>query len=81
MQSEIKIAHVDSFSTRVRLHPDKGLITTLSIEVKMTPPDIARILNMQKQGAPITIIIGSDQLLFDLDIKSSATPVLGKEGD
>jgi hypothetical protein len=76
MFSEIKIARVESFTTRVKLHPEKGLITILAIETKMAPADIARLLNMQKQGPPISIIIGSDQLLFDLEITSSAVPAV-----
>lgn len=79
MQSEIKIDHLDSISIKVRLHPVSGQITTLSIEAKMSPSDIARLLNMQKQGAPISVVIGTDQFLLDLDIKPAAIQVPGDE--
>lgn len=71
MHSEIKINEVKNIITKVRLEREGSLITTLSIEAKLQPADIARLLNMQKQGAPIIVIIGSEQLMFDLDISPS----------
>ena len=81
MHSEIKISEVKSIITKVRLNPEGSLITTLSIEAKLQPADIARLLNMQKQGAPITVSIGSDQLMFDLDITPSKPQIYSAEGE
>lgn len=67
MKLEIKTA-INELTTKVKRSSSGGLITNLSIDLRLQPADIARILNMQKQDAPLYIIIGSEQLLFDLDI-------------
>lgn len=71
MKSEVTITDIRSITTKVKLYPEQGLITTLSIDAHLQPADIARILNMQKQGAPLNMTIGSEQLMFDLDIAVS----------
>jgi len=81
MHSIITISQVLNITTKVRLARDQGLSTTLSIEAKLQPADIARLLNMQKQEAPITVSIGSDQLMFDLDITPSKPQIYSAEGE
>ena len=68
MKLEIK-AGINELTTKVKRSGNGGIITNLSLDLRLQPADIARILNMQKQDAPLYIIIGSEQLMFDLDIK------------
>ena len=69
IQAQVTIDHVDELSTRVKRDNNGTLITTLLIDAKIQPSEIARILNMVKQGAPLTITIGSDQLMMDLQMQ------------
>ena len=50
---------------------DKGMVTVLKVATKLQPGEVARILNMRRQGAPLTMAIGSEQLMFDLEVKAT----------
>ena len=50
---------------------DKGLVTAIKFEVKIHPASLARILNLQRQGAPLLATIGSPQATLDLDIQET----------
>ena len=53
----------------------KGMVTVLKVATKLQPGEVARILNMRRQGAPLTMAIGTDQLMFDLEIKATEIDV------
>jgi len=69
IQAVVTIDQVDELSTNSKRDRNGTLITTLSINAKIQPSEIARILNMVKQGAPLTLTIGSDQLMMDLQMQ------------
>lgn len=68
MKVEIIIGEISKLETRTKWEPD-GLITAFHFSARVTPPTIARILNMQKQGEPLYATIGSHQLAMDLSIE------------
>lgn len=55
--------------------PEKGMVTMLKVATQLQPGDVARILNMRRQGAPLTMSIGTDQLMFDLVIEATKIDV------
>lgn len=71
IQAHVTIDQVDELATKTKRDNNGTLITTLLIDAKIQPSEIARILNMVKQGAPLTITIGSDQLMMDLQMQVS----------
>lgn len=71
IQAQVTIDQVDELATRTKRDNNGTLITTLLIHAKIQPSEIARILNIVKQGAPLTITIGSDQLMMDLQMQVS----------
>jgi len=58
---------------------EKGMLTVLKIETKLQPGEIARILNMRRQGASLNLTLGTDQLMFDLEINATRIDVPAKE--
>jgi len=48
---------------------DRQLVTTIKFEAKIHPASVARILNLQRQGAPLLAIISSMQATLDLNIQ------------
>jgi hypothetical protein len=48
---------------------EDGLVTTIQFDAKIQPAHIARILNLQRQGAPLLVTIGSPQAAMDLNIQ------------
>lgn len=59
--------------------PEEGMVTVLKVATKLQPGEVARILNMRRQGAPLTMAIGSEQLMFDLVVEATKIDVLAKE--
>jgi hypothetical protein len=53
----------------------KGMVTVLKVATKLAPGEVARILNMRRQGAPLTMAIGSEQLMFDLVVEATKIDV------
>lgn len=67
MKVEILFHNVDNLTTKTR-YGDAGMITTIKFDSKVAPSSIARLLNLQRQGAPIMVTIGSIQAVMDLKI-------------
>ncbi len=54
--------------TRVK---DGALITTLQFQARIPVPGIARVLDLQRRGVPITATIASPQAAMDLDTEEA----------
>lgn len=67
MKVEVLISDISELRTKTRLD-EQGQITTVQFDAKIKPALIARILNLQRQGAPLLVSIGSPQATMDLDI-------------
>lgn len=52
--------------TRVK---DGALVSTLQFQARVPVPSIARILDLQRRGVPITATIATPQAAMDLDIQ------------
>lgn len=48
----------------------KSMVTSFKIQTGARVEDVARIMNLQSQGAPLYCIIGSEQALMDLKIEA-----------
>ena len=72
MKVEILLPDITALATSTKLD-DKGLVTTIKFEVKIHPASLARILNLQRQGAPLLAIISSPQATLDLNIQEEST--------
>lgn len=68
---EVKLTSVSKLKTSTKYDEDNHeLVTTVQAEVGVHPVVLARILNLQKQGAPLYMIIGSQQAVMDLELKT-----------
>jgi hypothetical protein len=67
MKVEILIGDVSNLVTRTKATPE--LITTIQFDAKVLPASIARLVNLQRQGAPLLVVISSPQAIMDLDIQ------------
>ncbi len=68
MKVEISSANVQSLQLATKVDKESGdLIAKVSVETKLHPADIARILNLQKNKAPLFFSVGSQQAELDLD--------------
>jgi len=65
---EILLPDITDLATKTRFD-EQGLVTTIKFEVKIHPASLARILNLQRQGAPLLAIISSPQATLDLNIQ------------
>jgi len=74
MQAQITTP-VEIVSIAQTFPEDKGMVTMLKVATQLQPGEVARILNMRRQGAPLTMAIGTDQLMFDLEIKATGIDV------
>ena len=68
MKVEIVITDITGLVTRTKV-VEGALVTTLQLQAKIPVPDIARILNLQRQNVPIFAVIGSPQGALHLNIK------------
>jgi hypothetical protein len=66
MKVEILIGDVSNLVTRTKASPK--LITTIQFEANVPPANIARLINLQRQGAPLLVVISSPQAIMDLDV-------------
>lgn len=74
MKVSIKITGMDKLTTRTRVVEEKEdgevvdqhIVTSLTFEGYVPPVVMARILNLQKQKAPMYLEVGSDQAVMDL---------------
>jgi hypothetical protein len=80
MKVEILIGDVSNLVTRTKATPE--LMTTIQFDAKLPPASIARLINLQRQGAPLLVSISSPQAIMDLDIiedrGAKSTPAPGK---
>ncbi len=65
MHVEINLTAIEELSVKSKV-TDQGLMSTIQMECKMHPADIARIMNLEKQGCPLYAIIGTNQAAMDL---------------
>ncbi len=79
MHVEIPLTRIDNMRTSTKPDKETGdLVTTISVEARIHPGDIARLLNLQKQKAPLFVNIGSKQAALDLkfeDLKAEPEKV------
>ena len=68
MKVEILLPDITGLATKTRVD-EQGLVTTIKFEAKIHPASLARILNLQRQGAPLLAIISSPQATLDLNIQ------------
>jgi len=68
MNVEIFIPEITRLTTRTKV--EEGiLITTVQFEARVPVGSIARILNLQRQGAPLMASIASPQASMDLQFE------------
>ena len=67
MKVEIVISDITRLATKTKL--EEGLVTTIQFDAKVPVASIARLLNLQRQGAPLLVTIGSPQATMDLNIQ------------
>jgi hypothetical protein len=78
---EILLPDITNLSTRTKFD-DQGQVTTIQFNAKIHPGMLARILNLQRQGAPLLATIGSPQASMDLYVQEEqATEPTGSESE
>ena len=81
MKVEILIGEVSNLVTRTKATPK--IITTIQFDATGPPANIARLINLQRQGAPLLVSISCPQAIMDLDViedkGSKETPAPGSE--
>jgi hypothetical protein len=73
MKVEVLIPDITKLTTSTRLDPD--LVTTIKFDCKVQVASLARILNLQRQGAPMMVSISSPQATMDLAIEEERAGV------
>jgi hypothetical protein len=67
MKVDILIPDITKLTTSTRLDPD--LVTTIKFDCKVQVANLARVLNLLRQGAPLLVTISSPQAIMDLAIE------------
>jgi len=67
MKVEILIGEITKLTTRTRI--EEGLNTTIQFDAKISVASVARLLNLQRQGAPLLVAFSSPQATMDLVIE------------
>jgi len=67
MKVEIMLGEISNVVTRTKATPK--LITTIQFEAQVPPANIARLVNLQRQGTPLLATISSPQAVMDLAIE------------
>ena len=67
MKVEILISDITKLTTKTKF--EWGMMTTVQFDAPIPVANIARILNLQRQGAPLLISISSPQATMDLSIQ------------
>jgi len=67
MKVELLLGDVSNVTTRIKATPE--LVTTIQFDAKIPPATIARLVNLQRQGAPLLVSISSPQAVMDLAIE------------
>ena len=68
MKVEILMSDISKLTTKTRFD-DGALTTTLQFDAKVPIASLARVLNLQRQGAPLLVAISSPQAAMDLSIQ------------
>jgi hypothetical protein len=66
MNVEILIPEVKKLTTKTKVE-DGELVTVFQFEARVRVASLARLLNLQRQGVPLTASIESPQAAMDLD--------------
>lgn len=66
MKVEVTSKNVQKLQLATKVDDEGDLTVKVSVESKLHPGDIARLLNLQKNGAPLFFSIGSQQAQLDL---------------
>jgi len=74
MKVEILVGEITGLVTKTRVEGDAGLLTTLQFTGKIPPAAVARLINLQQQGAPLYAAIGSSQAVMDLNFSQDQVP-------
>ena len=69
MKVEIVIPEINKIATRTRIEGEDGLVTTIQFCARIPAAPIARLVNLQRQGAPLYVIIGSNQAMMDIALQ------------
>jgi len=67
MKVEILIGEITKLTTKTRI--EEGLTTTIQFDAKIPVASVARLLNLQRQGAPLLVAFSSPQATMDLAIE------------
>jgi len=67
MQVKVSIPQVNEVKVTTKCDED-GLVSIVQLEARLSPSDVARLLNLQAKSAPIYCEIGSNQAMLDLVI-------------
>lgn len=70
MKVEILMADIDKFTTKTKVE-ERGLVTTIQFNTRVSVEGLARLLYLQRQGAPLLVRIGSQQAVMDLIVLPS----------
>jgi len=68
MHVEIFIPEISKLTTKTKIE-EGVLISTIQFEARVPVGNLARILNLQRQGAPLMASIASPQAPMDLQFK------------
>lgn len=68
MQVKVLIPVVEEVKVSTKVD-EGGLISVVQIEARLSPSDVARLLNLEAKSAPIYCEIGSMQAELDLVIR------------
>jgi len=78
MHVEIFIPEISKLVTKTRVE-DGILISTVQFEARVPVANLARILNLQRQGAPLMASIASPQATMDLQFAELRPPQIEQE--
>ena len=67
MKVEILIGDISNLTTKTKR--DGDLVTTIQFDAKIPVASVARLLNLQRQGAPLLVAVSSPQAVMDLAIE------------
>lgn len=71
MEVKVTILGIEDLSAKTKLlvtERGRKLVTKLTFQADIPPVQLARVLNLQKQGVPLDATIQSPQATMDLDL-------------
>lgn len=75
MKVDILIGEVSNLVTKTRASPE--IITQIQFDAKVPPVNIARLINLQRQGAPLLVSISCPQAVMDLGVYEDSAAEAG----